>query len=320
MNIIVRMPNWIGDLVMATAALIDLRKAFPGAKITAMCRAPLGDLLLEDPSIDEIFSFSKPSNSFSRREEKRDIIEKIRAGKFDLGILFTNSISSAWWFFRGNVKRRIGYGRSLLLSDSLSFPKEKIHQVDLYKNLLSCLKIPRSTTSPLLHVTPLEMESARRLFPNSKKIIGINPGSAYGEAKCWLPDRFRALAEALVNEGFSCVFFGDRALPNLPKGTIDLGGKTTLRELMCLIQLCDVFVTNDSGPMHIAASFNVPLVSIFGSTDERVTGPFGQPESVMTKSVSCSPCLKRVCPIDFRCMTRIAVGEVLAMVHKQLRV
>ena len=98
-NIIVRMPNWIGDLVMATPILSDLRKAFPKARITAMCRSPICELK-EDPEIDELFCFSKTSG-FNRREERRDIVEKLRKGSYDLGILLTHSFSSAWWFWLG---------------------------------------------------------------------------------------------------------------------------------------------------------------------------------------------------------------------------
>lgn len=96
-NILVRMPNWIGDLIMATPVLTDLRNAFPKASITAMCRTPLCELLKEDQAIDELFCFTRPSNDFVRRQE-RDIIAKIQSGKYDVGVLTTHTFSSAWWF------------------------------------------------------------------------------------------------------------------------------------------------------------------------------------------------------------------------------
>ena len=336
-NIIVRMPNWIGDLVMATPILTDLREAFPKASLTAMCRSPLSDLLKEDASIDELFSFTKPSNDFSRREEKRDIIAKIAAGKYDLGVLLTNSFSSAWWLWQGKVKRRIGYAahfRSPLLTDRISPPKEKVHQVDFYKRLLEPLGIPHSKSAPRLYVAAKEVEESKRLlyqrgFARGKKLIGINPGAAYGTAKCWPPDRFRALALDLLaaEEELYVVFFGDPSseklvkeiCQGLPERVMNLAGVTSLRELACLIKDCDVLVTNDSGPMHIAAAFGTPLVALFGSTDEEATGPYGQKEAVVNRHVSCSPCFKRVCPIDFRCMTRIGVEEVAGRVRARLK-
>ncbi|MFS8563640.1 MAG: glycosyltransferase family 9 protein [Rhabdochlamydiaceae bacterium] len=102
------MPNWIGDLVMATPILTDLRKAFPEAHITAMCRAPIAELLEEDYDINELFTFHK-INGLGHRAQKRDIVQKIRQGKYDLGILLTNSFSSAWWFWQGKVNRIVGY-------------------------------------------------------------------------------------------------------------------------------------------------------------------------------------------------------------------
>lgn len=326
-NILVRMPNWVGDLVMATPILTDLRKSFPQASITAMCRSPICEILREDEAIDELFCFKKAGNNFLRREEKRDIISKIETGKFDLGILLTNSFSSAWWFWQGNVERRLGYGsylRRWLLTDSVPFPPHSMHQVDVYKELLRPLGILHSHTKPRLFLTEKEVAASKELlfqrgYEKGKKLIGINPGAAYGSAKCWPLDRFRSLALKLLEKDVFIVFFGDSGsydlvkeiCRTLPKGAMNLAGVTSIRELACLIRDCDAFVTNDSGPMHIAAALGTPLVALFGSTDDAKTGPFGQSLSVINKRVACSPCLKRVCPIDFRCMTQISVEEVV---------
>lgn len=329
-NILVRMPNWIGDLIMATPVLTDLRNAFPKASITAMCKAPLCELLKEDQTIDELFCFTRPSNDFVRRQE-RDIIAKIQSGKYDVGVLTTNSFSSAWWFWQGRVKRRIGYSahmRRLLLNNPLQFPKGKEHIVDSFKRLLHPLGVPLSKTMPRLFVTAKEVEESKQLlyqrgYSKGGKLIGINPGAAYGSAKCWPPERFRALALRLLQETDAyIVFFGDVAsaalvkeiVQGLPEKVIDLAGVTSLRELACIVKDCNALVTNDSGPMHIGAAFGTPLVALFGSTDPAVTGPYGQNLSVINKQVNCSPCFKRVCPIDFRCMKQIGVDEVVERV------
>jgi heptosyltransferase-2 len=326
-NILVRMPNWIGDFVMATPVLTDLRKAFPRASITAMCKRPLCDLLKEDKEIDELFCYAKPANDFVRREQ-RDIIAKITAGKYDVGVLLTNSFSSAWWFWQGGVKKRIGYGvhfRRWLLTDPLKFPQTKEHLVTSYKRILKPLGVALSETAPRLFVLEKEVEQSKELlyqrgYLRGKKWIGINPGAAYGSAKCWPPERYRALAMRLLLETDAyVVFFGGaetaslvkKISQGLPEKVIDLAGVTNLRELACLIKDCSVLVTNDSGPMHVAAAFDTPIVALFGSTDDEVTGPFGKNESVINKHVKCSPCFKRVCPIDFPCMTEIGVDEVV---------
>lgn len=121
------------------------------------------------------------------------------------------------------------------------------------------------------------------------------------------------------------MFFGDASSDALikeivqgtPKQVINLAGVTSVRELICLIDECDVLVSNDSGPMHIAAALDTPLVALFGSTDEDVTGPYGKPSSILRHKTDCSPCLKRVCPIDFRCMMQITVEEVAEKVRKK---
>ncbi len=334
-NIIVRMPNWIGDLVMATPILSDLRKAYPEARITAMCRSPICELLKEDPEIDELFCFSK-TNGFGRRSGRRSVIEKLRKGEYDLGILLTHSLSSAWWFWLGNVKNRIGYqgnGRSLLLNHSLPFPSniQNQHLVVTYKTLLEPLGIPVSETPPHLYLSAKEISDSRALLrqhgiPEGAVVVGINPGATYGSAKCWLPERFREVTEKLLRDkNIYIVYFGDLATAGvvkqicnaLPSRVVNLAGLTTLRELTGLISNCDVILTNDSGPMHIADAIGTPMVALFGSTSEVVTGPY-RSGTVIHKHVECSPCYQRTCHIDFRCMKRIEAGEVYEAVIKNL--
>lgn len=332
-NIIVRMPNWIGDLVMATPILTDLKKAFPQARLTAMCRSPICELLSEDPEIDELFCFSKTSG-FNRRQERRSIIEKLQKGKYDLGILLTHSFSSAWWFWRGNVRNRLGYesgARNLLLSDSLPFPEniQNQHLVVTYKMLLDPLGIPVSETPPRLYLKDKERQDAHTLLiqhgiPEDAIVVGINPGATYGSAKCWLPERFHEVAQRLLSDPkVYVVFFGDQATASLvkeicvglPARVVNLAGTTSLRELASVISNCDVVLTNDSGPMHVADALGTPVVALFGSTSVVVTGPY-RGGKVIHKHVECSPCYQRTCPIDFRCMKRIEVDEVVDAIDK----
>lgn len=327
-NIIVRMPNWIGDLVMATPILSDLRKAFPDARLTAMCRAPICELLKEDPEIDELFCFSKASG-FGRRAERRNIIEKLRTAKYDLGILLTHSFSSAWWFWLGKVNKRLGYecnGRKFLLTHSLPLPENIQHQhlVITYKMLLGPLGIPISTTPPRIYLNAKELSDARSLLqqqgvPDGALLVGINPGATYGSAKCWLPNRFREVTEQLLSDkDLYIVYFGDLATVSLVKEicqglssrVVNLAGITSLRGLAAAIAHCDVLLTNDSGPMHIADAVGTPIVALFGSTNDVVTGPYHK-GTIIHKHVECSPCYQRTCPTDFRCMKKIESHEVL---------
>ncbi|MGA8164565.1 MAG: lipopolysaccharide heptosyltransferase II [Waddliaceae bacterium] len=327
-NIVVRLPNWLGDLVMATPVLADLRVHYPGASITAMCQASICPLISRDPNIDEILCFQRPSG-WLHRKRHLEIIEPLRQGNYDLGILLTNSFSSAWWFWRGHVQNRLGYAghfRRRLLNKAIAFheKREIQHLVITYKELLHPLGIPVSDTPPWLYLAEREKEDAVELLSRYNiaygrhTIIGINPGAAFGSAKCWPPDRFEKLTRRLLNDKNTYIlYFGDQAgaplvndiCKNMPDRVVNLSGKTSLRELMTLIQCCSVFLTNDSGPMHIAAALHIPLLALFGSTNEVKTGPFPKGH-VIHKHVECSPCYRRICPIDFRCMKKIDVDEV----------
>lgn len=336
-NIIIRMPNWLGDAVMATPLLADLRNHWKNAKITAMCQAPIGSLLQNDPHIDAIFNFNRPSG-WIHRFHRIDIVESLQEGKYDLGILLTNSFSSAWWFMRGNVKNRIGFSKGLrriLLDQAVPYPKNKEtqHQVITYKMLLEPLGIPLSHTPPKIYISANEMKEAHEFLkllgidPEKQIVVGINPGAAYGSAKCWPPERFESVTcRLLENPDVFVLYFGDantaplinNICKSLPKRAINLAGRTSLRELIALINCCKIFLTNDSGPMHIAAALGVKLLALFGSTNEVKTGPYPQGK-VIHKHVECSPCYKRVCPIDFRCMKRISADEVYEELKKMLK-
>jgi len=337
-NILVRMPNWLGDLVMATPVLKDLKAKFPEAKITAMCQSKIAPLLKEDPNVDELYSFNRPSGWVRGAHESTELISTIRHGSYDLGVLLTNSFSSAWWFWRGHVKNRLGYAdhlRSCFLTEAVPFPAnlKKQHLVITYKMLLEKLGIPLSNTAPELYISPAEIAAAKERLsrdgvdPTTHTLIGINPGAAYGSAKCWLPERFVEVSKILLKDPkVRILYFGDYAgaplvqsiCEKLPEGVLNFAGKTSLRELAALMMQCKVFLTNDSGPMHVASALDIPLVALFGSTSDVRTGPYKN-GLVIHKHVACSPCYERVCPIDFRCMTRIDSEEVVSAVQRQLR-
>lgn len=329
-SIIVRMPNWIGNLVMATPVLEDLRTTFPNAEITAMCLSHIAPLLEHDSTIDKLFHFSK-SKKFFRRIDERNIVEKLKKGQYDVGILLTNSFSSAWRFWRGDVHNKIGFKtqcRSMFLDKPLPLPKNRArqHLVVTYKTLLTPLGIPISSIAPHLSVLKEEIQDAwkfvKRFGVTTKnKIIGISPGADYGPAKCYLPERFREVAQRLIKAHPACVilFFGKisqkdligKICTNLPYRVINLAGQTNLRELMALIKICSVVLTNDSGPMHIADSLKTPLLALFGPTDPVISSPYRQNRSIIQKEIVCAPCFQRECPTDSSCMTQITVEEVV---------
>lgn len=336
-NIIVKMPNWLGDACMGTPLLQDLKTAFPDAKLTALCQANIAPLLENNPHLDEMLTYKKLSG-WIHRAEHPDVIAALQKGEYDLGLLLTNSFSSAWWFYRGRIKERVGFAtsfRSFLLTKPVPFPKniESQHLVLTYKALLAPLGITSSQTLPKLYLTDSELEFGQNFLKGigakeGDVVVGINPGAAYGKAKCWLPERFREVTQKLISSpNVFVLYFGDNSTLSLiqdickdlpQEKVINLANKTTLRELMSLLNICNVLLTNDSGPMHIASALGVPLVALFGSTSDIKTGPFNG-GVVLHKHVECSPCYKKECPIDFRCMKRITTEEVISELNKQVR-
>ena len=151
-------------------------------------------------------------------------------------------------------------------------------------------------------------------------MIGVSPGAAYGSAKRWLPERFAESARRLAEQmSASVAVFGSAAETSMcgdvsrAAGGLNLAGKTTLREFIDMTAACSLFLTNDSGAMHIASASGVPSVTVFGPTNEAATGPLGDLARVVREPVDCAPCLLRECPIDHRCMTRVTADQVVSI-------
>lgn len=327
-KICVRMPNWLGDAVMGTPVLEDIKHAFPQSSLTVLCHGAIKLLLDASPHIDNFIVF--PADKKRESAEKNRIYSELQKGQFDTGILLTRSFSSAWWFWKGNIKRRIGFKdhlRSLLLTDALTVPpnEEYEHAVFTYKKLLAPLGIGLSASKPKLYFRPEELEAAKKTLESynihpHNLLIGINPGAAFGSAKCWPKERFKELtARLLMHPEVRVIYFGDGVSKPLvdeitnPFGdkVANVAGKTSLRSFTSLLSLCNCLITNDSGPMHVAAALETPLVAIFGLTNEIKTGPYGG-GTIIHKHTLCSPCYKRKCPIDFRCMTSITTEDVFS--------
>ncbi len=328
-KLVIRAPNWIGDAVMATPTLAKIRKLFPNAHITVITTDAIAELLKEEPYVDRFFVIHPRIES--KTEQSQRIIRFLSDEQFDLGILLTRSFSSAWQFWRGRVLVRVGFidhFRRWLLTKPLLLPTIEEHDSITYQRLLSPFGGQAEATNLQLHVTDEEKNRARtqiHAFAHTieKKIIVINPGAAYGSAKCWPKEYFRKTIQELSKKGkATCICIGDAKSSELIEEivyeiphTINLCSQTNIRELMGLLSIADCLLTNDSGPMHIGSALNVPLVALFGSTDKTRTGPVGTGR-VLYKKAPCSPCLRRTCNKDFRCMYDITPDEVVSQIEE----
>jgi heptosyltransferase-2 len=327
-RILIRGTNWIGDTVMSLAALREIRRIFPGAHLSILAKDWAAGVLSGQELVDEIIAFDR--NRSSLRQLRR-------ARKYDLAILFQNAFEAALLTFLARIPERAGYDLQLrgLLLTRRAQPRIKLlnrHQIYYYLDLLyqtgisSVNYLETKEFSPDISLKPTGegLEKARilindaRIAPDSP-IVGLNPGAYFGPAKRWFTDRYAALADRLIEDSGSEVIIlgspGEQKIAEEIQGFMNrrphiLTGKTDLETLVALISLCRLFVTNDSGPMHLGAALEVPLLAIFGSTDEIATGPCSTRAKVIHKHVECSPCLRRDCPIDLRCFSRISVDEV----------
>ncbi|MGB3395246.1 MAG: lipopolysaccharide heptosyltransferase II [Nitrospira sp.] len=335
-RIVVRGPNWLGDAVMCEPALSQVRTLFPEAEITLLVKPGIADLLAQHPAVNRTLVYDDRGRH-AGLVGKWTLAGVLRRHRFDLAILFQNAFEAALISFLAGIPRRFGYatdGRTLLLTDPVTVPPRTAqrHQVEYYWDLLKPLGGHGPAPAPRLFVTPDEsVLIAGRLadagIGPSDLVIGVNPGSTYGHAKRWLPDRYAEVVNRVVKDAQSrsgarvgVVILGAKGEEPLGKTiadqiktrTVVCSGQTTVRELMALVKRCQLFLTNDTGPMHVAAAFQVPLVAVFGPTDWQTTSPFGVDAKLVRQPVSCAPCLLRECPIDHRCMTGVTVEQVYA--------
>ncbi len=342
-KVLVAAPNWIGDAVLALPAIARVRELFPASRITISGLPHICELFRESPYVNDMRIYSGSLLS---------TVSDIKKCGFDLAILLPNSFRTALMVNLARIPLRCGYnrdGRGIMLNMAIKVDArtKKLPQTEYYLNIVNYINQELAGNDknnppipPLekggkggfewLHLSQGELLHATKILhdynvPQDSLLIGINPGAAYGSAKRWYPERFAQVSSALVNKHMAkVIIFGSqqelgiaREIENLSSvPVINMAGKTTIRELMALIKQCSIFITNDSGPMHIAAALNIPIVAIFGSTDPEKTGPMGNNHIVIKKDVDCSPCFKRKCPTDLKCMDLITVDDVLKGVER----
>lgn len=361
--ILLRLPNWLGDGVMSTPCIEILFSHFPQARIYLAAPRAVLELFANDRRIAGRFvDESKRSGGILGRfgatwafgREIRASIKRAERGcEIDIAITLTNRFFSALLLYASGARMRIGYtkgvGKTLgkaLLTHPLPRPRG-IHQVASYVGLLSpiiAVALDSSAIPPLrLYAKLLDTQAPESNISR----IGLNPGAAYGSAKCWEPSYFATLAAHVAGQGKQVVLYGvasDSALAeeiinqagvlytqthhkNPPNGRfINACGKTSIQLLMSQISELGVFITNDSGSMHIATALGVPTLALFGPTNSSETSPWKAPNArILSIHAPCAPCKKRICPIPantpnhHRCMRDLTPEIVLDALESLLR-
>jgi heptosyltransferase II len=332
-RILVRGVNWVGDAVMTTPALAGIRQTFPGATITLLVKPWVAGVFAGNPHIDEILLY----DSMGRHRGLAGLLrlaQDLRGHRFDLAVLLQNAFEAALLAFLAGIPHRIGYdtqGRGLLLSTAVIRDRSirGLHHVDYYQALVGALGWIQGEGEPRVYPGGESEAQAwvlleRMGVKGEEGLFAFNPGSTYGSAKRWPAERYAALADRLIEDlGVSVLLTGAAADGEVARAVqssahcaeriLDLTGRTDIPVLAAVLKRCALFVTNDTGAMHVAAAVGVPVVAIFGPTDAAATSPVGR-HVLIRHRVPCSPCLLRECPIDHRCMGGISVDDVLSYV------
>jgi heptosyltransferase-2 len=342
MTVLVFAPNWLGDAVMALPTVADLRRHAGAGRLVVAARPSVTGLFHVVPGVDEVVMMAG-SGGLAWVASLGANVRAAQQVQADVAVLLPNSLQTALVARRAGIPDRWGYRRGLrgwLLTRPVPRPRGTVHQVDYYRHLAAALGIENGPRMPHLNAPRDAVEAARQMLAESgwtpgTPLVGVAPGAAYGGAKRWLPDRFaRVIAGLARSRGTASVLVGSEAdgpaawaiegeLDKIGRtggrpATINLVGRTDLRQLIGVLALCAAFVSNDSGAMHLAAALGVPVVALFGPTDDRVTAPIADRARVLTSAAWCRPCLLRECPLDHRCMAGIesdavvrAAGEIL---------
>lgn len=329
-RILVRAPNWAGDVVMATPALRALRAHFPGAHVAVQILAPLAPLLAGAPWFDEILPVASHRKGLAATLSEG---RSLRSRAFELGVCLPDSVSSAVLMRAAGVARVLGYGRGLrgaLLHRAVSPLRAAdggtmVARERHVLGLVAALGAPADDTRLELFVTEPEAREAREALAArgvgpDEPLVALAPGASYGPSKCWPPAHFGRVADALAGAGTRAVLVGAPAEREIAAAVVaaaehapvDLVGGISLGALKAVLRRARLLVCNDAGARHVAVAFDKPVVCMMGPTSLAKTNLNLERVRVLSADVACRPCYHRVCPIDHRCMTRILPEQVLA--------
>jgi len=322
---IIRIPNWLGDALMATPVYYNLSQ-FLSSKEKLYFFGP--------PGIVDLFKFfPKAEIIYYKKNNTKENLKALSLLKKETGLLLPNSFSSAWLFFRARLKERWGYAknfRSFLLTKAVKPPAQKLHQRDYYLNLLEKLGLPSLHKELGLPLSEELINQAKEFLKayikNGEPFVVFAPGAAYGPAKMWPKEYYKTLSKLILKQGYKIVICGTEREKEIgefiKEGSsfiINLCGKTDILTVSGIFYLSKAIISNDSGLMHLAAALKKPQIAIFGSTDPKLTCPLNPYAVVIKKDLPCSPCFKRTCKYKhYKCLYSITPSKIYSHLEKLL--
>ena len=348
MNLGIFLPNWIGDVVMATPALRALRRHYgPQARIVGIMRPYVAEVLVGTPWLDERLYFDPRSKNHELHGWR--FARRLRRERFDAVILLTNSLRTGFWAWASGARQRVGYARdvrSMFLTHKLYAPMAGGHYapqptLDAYLQIAYALGCPKEPPRMELATTTADEQAADEVWrilaiPQDKPVVLLNSGAAFGASKLWPTEYFGQLAKRIAAE------WGYTVLAICGPRERDIVRKiTAVAEHPQVVSLADarlgdsfplpiglskacvrraaLMVTTDSGPRHFAAAFNVPVITLFGPTPISLSDTHFARAVNLNHEVPCGPCLEQVCPLQHhQCMRDLTVDHVYRAVQTQL--
>ncbi len=337
-NILIRCPNWVGDIVMATPVFGCIRENFPEAKITGCVRKYARGIIEDGPWFDRIIE-CHDKNLYGFIET----VSRIREFKPEMAILLPNSTRSFLTAKLGGARLIYGYKRNIRKFFISGGPDpvrtnggiKPMPMIRYYSEICRYLGIKiAADPKPRLFISSyLEEKGERTLrahgISSTDKVIGLNPGASFGSSKCWPPENFAKLAE-FIEEEIRCkiMLFAGPGEEKIAKAIVDKSradiintapDNIDLAHLKPLIKRCELLVTNDTGPRHYAVAFDIPVVVLMGPTNPLYTAANLERTMVLREELDCSPCHKKTCPTDHRCMKDISPEKVFEGVKRMLK-
>ena len=316
----VRLPNWLGDTVMAVPAVRALREAFPEARV--LLAGPWATVLAHQNLAEAMVTYPR---AWSARLAAADAVRRFGP---DTAVVLPNSLESALAAWYWGADRRVGFdagGRALLLTAAPALPEPRRHQVDEYAMLVEACGAVVADRAPRLTAPPAdgaERAEVRALLADvglrhdpGRRLVAVHLGAAYGPAKLWPLPRVEEFCRLMDGEGVDIVLVGApsdaaAAAAVTASGTArSLVGRDRPSLLGALLTEIEVLVSGDTGVAHLAAALGTPAVTLFGPTDPALSAPRG-PGRVLTHPVPCAPCFYRTCPIDHPCLRDLAPADV----------
>lgn len=322
----------LGDVVLTLPVVEAVRKAFPNAYVAMLVGDRSADVVTADTRLDEVIIFKRNLNGIASISELNRIIHVIKARNFDISIDLQRKFRSSYIAFCGNVRERIGYHQPYGFLCTVKVPdKGNIHAVDRNLRLLAPLGIRANVERPIMMLSSESRAFADNFFRSkgleNSLTVGMFVGAGWRH-RCWMPERFAKIGD-LASQRYNAkilVFGGPdekdivkEVLKNMNHEAIPIPGENTIQQLAGLISKCHVFISNDTGPMHISVALNVPTIALFGPGNHIKFQPIGERHTTIKKALPCSPCKQFTdkCK-DNICMKSITIEDVWDAVQRTI--